>query len=186
MMPGRSHCGALTMKARKAGRVVNAVVLVATRVNAEGHRELLGVKGATSETGAAWNTAFADLVTRGRQGIMLIASDAYAGLDEAITATCSNPARARAGFPPGQRWRLGAGSEDEVESEVTATFGPFAVLFGQDGADEAGDAVAVYTTFKGLTPPKTLGPQRGQPRRPPKSRPPAQYWRLVIMPISAW
>ena len=41
---------ALTMKVREHGRVVNAVVLVATGVNADGHREVLGVKVATSET----------------------------------------------------------------------------------------------------------------------------------------
>ena len=33
---------ALTMKVREDGRVVNAVVLVATGVNADGHREVLG------------------------------------------------------------------------------------------------------------------------------------------------
>ena len=36
---------ALTMKVREQGRVVNAVVLVATGVNADGHREVLGVQG---------------------------------------------------------------------------------------------------------------------------------------------
>ena len=41
---------ALTMKVREDGRVVNAVVLVATGVNGDGHREVLGVKVATSET----------------------------------------------------------------------------------------------------------------------------------------
>jgi putative transposase len=41
---------ALTMKVREHGRVVNAMVLVATGVNADGHREVLGVKVATSET----------------------------------------------------------------------------------------------------------------------------------------
>ncbi|MEJ7689621.1 MAG: transposase [Nocardioidaceae bacterium] len=34
---------ALTMKVREGGRVVNAHVLVATGVNADGHREILGV-----------------------------------------------------------------------------------------------------------------------------------------------
>ena len=43
---------ALTMKVREGGRVVNVVVLVATGVNADGHREILGVKVTTSETGA--------------------------------------------------------------------------------------------------------------------------------------
>ena len=41
---------ALTMKVRERGRVVSAVVLVATGVNADGRREALGVKVATSET----------------------------------------------------------------------------------------------------------------------------------------
>lgn len=41
---------ALTMKVREDGRVVNAVVLVASGVNADGHREVLGCKVATSET----------------------------------------------------------------------------------------------------------------------------------------
>ena len=77
---------ALTMKVRENGRVVNAVVLVATGVNADGHREVLGVKVATSETGQAWNAFFADLVARGLSGVLLVTSDAHAGLVEAIAA----------------------------------------------------------------------------------------------------
>ena len=71
---------ALTMKVREGGRVVNAVVLVATGVNGDGHREVLGVRVATSETGAAWNEFFADLVARGLAGVRLVTSDAHAGL----------------------------------------------------------------------------------------------------------
>ena len=71
---------ALTMKVREGGRVVNAVVLVATGVNGDGHREVLGMRVATSETGAAWNEFFADLVARGLAGVRLVTSDAHAGL----------------------------------------------------------------------------------------------------------
>jgi len=77
---------ALTMKVREHGRVVNAVVLVATGVNADGHREVLGIKVATAETKEAWNVFFADLVARGLGGVMLVTSDAHAGLVEAIAA----------------------------------------------------------------------------------------------------
>jgi transposase-like protein len=77
---------ALTMKVRENGRVVNAVVLVATGVNGDGHREVLGVKVATSETKEAWNVFFADLVARGLAGVKLVTSDAHAGLVEAIAA----------------------------------------------------------------------------------------------------
>ncbi|MBB5831921.1 IS256 family transposase [Brachybacterium aquaticum] len=77
---------ALTMKVREGGRVINAVVLLATGVNADGHREVLGMRVATSETGAAWNSFFADLVARGLAGVRLVTSDAHAGLVEAIAA----------------------------------------------------------------------------------------------------
>lgn len=77
---------ALTMKVREAGRVINAVVLTATGVNADGHREVLGLQVATAETGPAWNTFFADLVARGLSGVRLVTSDAHAGLREAIAA----------------------------------------------------------------------------------------------------
>lgn len=75
-----------TMKVREAGRVINAVCLVATGVNGDGHREVLGLQVATSETRSAWNTFFADLVARGLSGVRLVTSDAHAGLVEAIAA----------------------------------------------------------------------------------------------------
>ena len=77
---------ALSMKVREGGRVVNAVVLLATGVNGDGHREVLGMRVATSETGAAWNEFFADLVARGLAGVRLVTSDAHAGLKDAIAA----------------------------------------------------------------------------------------------------
>jgi len=61
-------------------------VLVATGVNADGRREVLGVQVATSETGPAWNSFFADLVARGLTGVRLVTSDAHQGLVEAIAA----------------------------------------------------------------------------------------------------
>jgi putative transposase len=77
---------ALTMKVREGGRVVNTVVMVATGVNADGRREVLGVQTATSETGPAWNTFFADLTARGLTGVQLVTSDAHSGLKDAIAA----------------------------------------------------------------------------------------------------
>ena len=77
---------ALTMKVREGGRVINAVVLLATGVNNDGHREVLGMRVATAETGAAWNEFFADLVARGLTGVRLVTSDAHRGLVEAVAA----------------------------------------------------------------------------------------------------
>ena len=78
---------ALTMKVREGGRVRNVAVLVATGVNADGHREVLGVQVATGETGAGWLGFFRDLLARGLSGVALVTSDAHAGLVEAIAAT---------------------------------------------------------------------------------------------------
>ncbi len=78
---------ALTMKVREGGRVINAVVLVATGVNSDGHREVLGMQVATAETGPAWLTFFQDMVARGLTGVRLVTSDAHAGLVAAIGAT---------------------------------------------------------------------------------------------------
>ena len=66
-------------------------VLVATGVNADGHREILGVQVTSSEDGAGWLAFFRDLVARGLSGVRLVTSDAHAGLVSAIAATC--PAR---------------------------------------------------------------------------------------------
>lgn len=56
---------------------------------------------ATSETRQAWNTFFADLVARGLQGVMLVTSDAHAGLVEAIAANLPGAAwqRCRTHYP---------------------------------------------------------------------------------------
>ena len=78
---------ALTMKVREGGRVINVAVMVATGVNNEGYREVLGVQVATGETGAGWLAFFRDLVARGLSGVKLVTSDAHAGLTAAIAAT---------------------------------------------------------------------------------------------------
>jgi putative transposase len=56
------------MKVREGGRVVKVAVMVATAVNAEGCREILGVRVASAESGAGWLTFFRDLVARGLSG----------------------------------------------------------------------------------------------------------------------
>lgn len=66
--------------------MVSAVVLTATGVNADGHREVLGLRVATTESSAAWNGLLADLVARGLTGVRLVTSDAHTGLVEAIAA----------------------------------------------------------------------------------------------------
>ena len=77
---------ALAVKCREAGRIVNVACVVATGVNADGHREILGVDVLTSEDGAGWTAFLRELVARGLGGVELVISDAHAGLKEAIAA----------------------------------------------------------------------------------------------------
>ncbi|HHU37988.1 MAG TPA: IS256 family transposase [Propionibacterium sp.] len=81
---------ALTMKVREAGRVVKIAVMIATGVNADGYREILGIHTATTESEAGWLGFFRDLVARGLSGVALVTSDAHAGLVEAVGATLPN------------------------------------------------------------------------------------------------
>ena len=83
---------ALVLKVREGGRVVGVHALVATGVNVDGHREILGLQVTTSEDGAGWLGFFRDLVARGLAGVKLVTSDAHAGLVAAIGATLEGAA----------------------------------------------------------------------------------------------
>ena len=78
---------ALVLKVREGGRVVKVHALVATGVNADGHREILGLQVTSAEDGAGWLGFFRDLTARGLAGVRLVTSDAHAGLVAATGAT---------------------------------------------------------------------------------------------------
>ena len=78
---------ALALKIREGGRVSNVHALIAVGVNAEGHREVLGIQVTSAEDGAGWLAFFRDLAARGLSGVALVTSDAHAGLVAAIGAT---------------------------------------------------------------------------------------------------
>jgi putative transposase len=78
---------ALEVKCREGGRTVNACVVHAVAVNADGFRESLGLDVVTSEDGAAWLAFLRSLVARGLAGVKLVTSDAHPGLVDAIAAT---------------------------------------------------------------------------------------------------
>jgi transposase-like protein len=78
---------ALVLKVREGGRTVNVHALLATGVNTEGYREILGVHVTSAEDGAGWLGFFRDLTARGLTGVRLVTSDAHRGLVDAIGAT---------------------------------------------------------------------------------------------------
>jgi putative transposase len=77
---------ALTQKVREGGRVVNVSAVIATAVNAEGRREIIGFDIVTSEDTAAWTAFLRSLVARGLSGVELVISDAHGGIKAAIAA----------------------------------------------------------------------------------------------------
>lgn len=77
---------ALVQRVREDGRVQNVAVVIATGVNAQGRREVLGMEVITVEDGAGWTAFLRGLVARGLSGVALVVSDAHEGLKQAIGA----------------------------------------------------------------------------------------------------
>ena len=77
---------ALTQRCRDGGRVVNVCTAIATGVNADGQREILGIDVFTAEDGAAWTSFLRSLVARGLASVRLVISDDHLGLKQAIAA----------------------------------------------------------------------------------------------------
>jgi transposase-like protein len=75
---------AVVVRCRELGRIVNVAVVVATAVNKDGQREILGLEIITSEDGAGWISFLRGLVARGLSGVQLVTSDAHEGLKNAI------------------------------------------------------------------------------------------------------
>ena len=80
---------ALTQKVREGGRVVNVSAVIATAVNCEGHREIIGFDIVTTESTASWTEFLRGLVARGLSGVELVISDAHGGIKAAIAQVLS-------------------------------------------------------------------------------------------------
>jgi transposase-like protein len=115
---------ALSQRCREGGRVVNVATVVATGVNADGHREILGIDVFTSEDGAAWTSFLRGLVARGMGGIRLVVSDSHPGLKAAIAAVLPGAAwqRCRVHFIRNLLSRVPKSAQDPVASLVRSIF----------------------------------------------------------------
>src|SRR3974390_1323366 len=72
----------IVMKRSWAGEVRNVSLLVASAVNSEGYREILGICEGAKEDKSGWSAFLRHLVDRGLKGVQLIISDACRGLVE--------------------------------------------------------------------------------------------------------
>lgn len=73
-------------KVRHDDKVIDVAILVATGVDKEGRRQLLGFSVDFSEAEVHWRAFLESLIARGMQGLQMIISDAHSGLKEARRA----------------------------------------------------------------------------------------------------
>ena len=69
---------------RQGGQIVSQGVLIVAGVRADGHREILAVAVADTESEASYHQLFRDLKARGLSGVRLVTSDDHKGLKAAI------------------------------------------------------------------------------------------------------
>ena len=72
------------LKVREDGRIVSVAAIIATGVNADGRREILGLGIGASEAATFWLGFLRSLEKRGLKGVKLVVSDAHEGLKAAI------------------------------------------------------------------------------------------------------
>jgi len=72
------------LKVRQGGRIVSVAVIIATAVNTDGRREILGLGIGPSEAAVFWGDFLRTLKKRGLAGVTLVISDSHEGLKAAI------------------------------------------------------------------------------------------------------
>ncbi|RME45128.1 MAG: IS256 family transposase [Chloroflexi bacterium] len=75
---------ALYVKVREQERVVTKAALLVSGINAEGYREVLGIRMGDSESEGFWRDLFDWLKQRGLEGVAFVVSDEHKGLVNAI------------------------------------------------------------------------------------------------------
>ena len=115
---------ALTQRVREGGRVVNVSAVIATAVNAEGRREIVGFDIVTTEDTAAWTAFLRSLVARGLCGVELVISDAHGGIKAAIAQVFSEASwqRCRTHFMANLASRCAKGNWPMIATLVRSIF----------------------------------------------------------------
>lgn len=115
---------AISQRCREGGRVVNVATVIATAVNAQGKREVLGLDVVTNEDGAGWKAFLRGLVARGLAGVKLIVSDDHRGLKSALASELPGTAwqRCRTHFMRNLLTKVPKSAQDLVASLVRSIF----------------------------------------------------------------
>jgi transposase-like protein len=87
------------LKVRRGGRVVSVAVIIATGVNGDGRREVLGMEIGTSEAEPIWTGFLRKLTRRGLRCVKLVVSDAHEGIKASVSKVlCATWQRCRVHF----------------------------------------------------------------------------------------
>ena len=142
-------------------------VVVATAINGEGKREIIGMDVGTSEDGAFWLAFLRSLSARGLGGVELVVSDAHQGLRGAIAAVFGGaswqrcrthfmtnlltrvPRRAQPWVATMVRTIYQQPSPDEVNAQLDRVTDQLQNRFPQVASllDEAGPDVLAFSSF---------------------------------------
>lgn len=113
------QCDAIWVKIRQNGLVRDAAVLVASGVDEQGRRSLLGVSVSAGESELHWRSFFESLVARGLRGVRLVTSDDHSGMKAARRAVFGGVAWQRCQFHLQQNAQSYVPKE-EMKKEVAA------------------------------------------------------------------
>ena len=114
----------VTQRVREGGRVVNVTAVIATAVNAEGHRVIVGFDIVTTEDTAAWTAFLRSLVARGLSGVELVISDAHGGIKAAIAQVLADASwqRCRTHFMANLASKVAKGNWPMIAALVRSIF----------------------------------------------------------------
>jgi putative transposase len=109
---------------RQDGRIVSQGVLIVTGVQAEGHREILAVAVADTESAATYHQLFSDLNARGLTDVRLVTSDGHAGLKVVIDRHFQGASwqRCQVHFSRNLVGMVGAGRRSELAADLREIF----------------------------------------------------------------
>jgi putative transposase len=133
-------------KVRHDGQVVDQALLVATGVNLEGKREILGVSVSLSEAETHWRSFLQSLKERGLHGVELFISDDHSGLKAARKAVFAGVAWQRCQFHFAQNAQAYVPKRHMRTEIADAVRGIFGAATREEAIDEAQRVAKRYRT----------------------------------------
>lgn len=140
-------------KVRQGGQVLDAAVLIACGVGADGKRDVLGISVSLSEAEVHWRQFLSSLKSRGLQGVELVTSDAHEGLAAARKAVLGSVPWQRCQFHLQQN----AGAYVPAVAMRTAVAADIRAIFNAPDREEAEHLLAKFLVRYEKTAPNLVG-----------------------------